>query len=120
MGASGDCNLIDFHLDTGLVYKGPLSRVEDQLGLAIGYAHVGSAARGLDAVLARFTGQLYPIRSGKTVLELTYRLQLTGWWQLQPDFQYVLNPAGGIANPKAPTRPIGEAAVLGLRTVISF
>lgn len=54
------------------------------------------------------------------MLELTYRVQLTGWWQLQPDFQYIFNPGGGIANPAVPSHRIGDAAVLGLRTAITF
>ena len=45
---------------------------------------------------------------------------MTGWWQLQPDFQYVFNPSGGIANPNAPSRRVADAAVVGLRTAISF
>jgi porin len=100
--------------------KGPFERVDDQAGLAIGYARVGGAARGLDADIARLTGQFHPVRSGETVLELTYRYQLTGWWQLQPDFQYVFNPGGGIASTNAPGRRVGDAAILGLRTAISF
>ena len=54
------------------------------------------------------------------MLELTYRVQLTGWWQLQPDFQYIFNPGGGVLNPNAPGRRIGDAAVLGLRTAVTF
>src|SRR5207248_9892015 len=48
MGAPGDRNLVDLYLDAGLVYKGPFGRAEDQLGFAVGYAGLGSAARGLD------------------------------------------------------------------------
>jgi porin len=47
-------------------------------------------------------------------------VQLTGWWQVQPDFQYIFNPGGGIPNPLAPSRKIGDAAVIGLRTAITF
>jgi porin len=120
MGAPSDRNLVDFYFDAGLVYKAPFGRADDQLGLAIGYARIGNAARAFDADVARFAGHFHPIRSGETVLELTYRFQLTGWWQLQPDFQYLFNAAGGIANPNAPGRQVGNAAVFGLRTVITF
>jgi len=68
----------------------------------------------------RFTGQFHPIRSGEAVVELSYRFQLTGWWQLQPDFQYIFSPAGGVANPNTPGRRGGDAAILGLRTAITF
>jgi porin len=120
MGAPPDRNLIDLYLDAGLVYKGPFGRPDDQVGLALGYARVGSAARAFDADVARFTGQFRPVRSGETVLELTYRAQLTGWLQLQPDFQYIFNPGGGIANPNLPTRRVGDEAVVGIRATMSF
>lgn len=120
MGAPGDRNLIELYVDAGLVYKGPFGRPDDQLGFAIAYARIGGAARALDADTARFAGSSYPIRSGETALELTYRFQLAGWWQLQPDFQYVFNPGGGILNPNAPGRRVGDAAVFGLRTSITF
>lgn len=120
MGAPGDRNLVDLYVEAGLICKGLLGRADDQLGAAIGYARIGSAARALDADVARLTGQFHPIRSGETVLELTYRFQLTGWWQLQPDFQYIFNPGGGIVNPHAPSRRVADAAVVGLRTAILF
>jgi porin len=28
--------------------------------------------------------------STESVLEVTYNLQLAPWWQLQPDFQYII------------------------------
>jgi porin len=120
MGAPSDRNLVDLYIDAGLVYRGPFGRAEDQAGLAISYARISSAARGFDADVARLTGQFNPIRTGETVMELTYRYQVTGWWQLQPDFQYVFKPAGGILTPNRPARLVGDAAVFGLRTVISF
>jgi porin len=115
-----DRNLIDVYADAGLTYNGPFGRADDRIGLGLAFARVSSAARGFDADVARFTGQFHPIRSGETLLELTYQLQLTPWWQLQPDFQYVFNPGGGIPNPIAPSRRIGDAAVLGMRTTITF
>ena len=118
--APGDRNLNDIYVDGGILYKGPFGRADDQTGIAVAYAHIGSAARAFDADVQRFTGQFHPIRSGEAVLELTYRFQLTGWWQLQPDFQYVFNPGGGLANPNAAGRRIGDAAVIGLRTAVTF
>jgi porin len=120
MGAPGDRNLVDLYLDAGLVYKGPFGRADDQVGLALGYARIGSAARAFDADVARFTGQFHPVGSGEGLLELTYQAQLTGWLQLQPDFQYIFNPGGGIANPNFPTRRVGDEAVVGLRATMSF
>jgi len=120
MGAPGDRNLVDRYIDAGLIYKGPFGRPGDQVGLAIGYARIGSAERAYTADLARFTGTPLPAPSGEAVLELTYRIQLTPWWQLQPDFQYIFNPGGGVVDPNSPGRRIGDAAVLGLRSVVTF
>jgi porin len=118
--APSDRNLNDIYVDAGILYKGPFGRADDQTGIGVAYAHIGSAARAFDADVQRFTGQFHPIRSGEAVLELTYRFQLTDWWQLQPDFQYIFNPGGGIANPITPNQRVGDAAVIGLRTAISF
>ena len=118
--APGDRNLVDFYADGGMTYKGPFGRADDQAGIAVGYAKIGSAARGFDADIARLTGQFHPIRSGEAVLELTYSFQLTNWWQVQPDFQYVFNIGGGIVNPNAPGKRVADAPVLGLRTTITF
>jgi porin len=120
MGAPGDRNLIDFYVDGGFMYKGPFGRADDQTGIAFGYARIGNAARAFDADVQRLTGVFHPIRSAEAVLELTYRFQLTGWWQLQPDFQYIFNPGGGVPNPITPTKRIGNAAIPGIRMVITF
>ena len=60
------------------------------------------------------------MRWAEIVIEATYRLQLTPWWQLQPNFQYVINPSAGILDPNRPGRRLGDAAVFGLRTTVTF
>ena len=74
----------------------------------------------LDKATAFYTGTYVPTRGSETFVEVTYQYQVTPWWQLQPDFQYVFNPGGGIANPNAPTQRVGNELVLGLRTNILF
>lgn len=120
MGAPGDRNLVSFYVDAGVTYAGPFGCDDDKIGIAGAYARIGQAARDLDADLGRFTGQPFPIRSGEAVLELTYSHKLAEWWHVQPDFQYIFNPGGGIPNPVAPGRRIGDAAVLGVRSAITF
>jgi porin len=120
MGAPGDRNLVNFYGDAGVSYTNPFGLEGDKIGLAVGYARVGQAARDLDSDTAQFIGQSFPVRSGEAILELTYQHQLAGWWQVQPDFQYIINPGGGIPNPIAPSRRIGDAAVLGIRSVVTF
>jgi porin len=119
MGAPGDRNLVDFYFDTGLTDKGPFGREDDTIGIGFAYTRIGGAARSLDADTTATT-PAYPVRSRETLLEVSYQFQVTRWWQLQPDFQYIFNPRGGIPNPNAPARRIGDAAVLGLRTTIMF
>ena len=116
----GDRNLIDVYADGGIIYGGPFGRADDRIGLALAYAKVSGAARGFDADVVKFNGSPLPIRSAETILEVTYQLQLTPWWQLQPDFQYVFNPGGGVPSLSAPTRRVGDAVVFGLRTAITF
>ena len=119
MGAPGDRNLVDFYFDAGFDYKGPFGRVNDTFGVAYGYARISNSARLLDMDFAA-SGAFRPIRSAEGVVELTYQYTLSPWWQLQPDFQYITNLGGGIANPNAPGQKIGNAAILGLRTIIQF
>ncbi|HUJ98628.1 MAG TPA: carbohydrate porin [Stellaceae bacterium] len=116
-----DRNLITFSLNAGIVFHEPiLHRDDDTFGIGMGYAHVSGRAAALDRDTAEFTGSFTPVRSGETFVEVTYQYQATPWWQLQPDFQYVFNPGAGVANPNAPTQPVKDEAVFGLRTNILF
>ena len=119
-GAPSDRNSVDFYLDGGVSYKGPFGRDNDIIGAAFAYSRISNSVRQLDADTAFFTGQPYPVRASETVVEVSYQYQIAPWWQLQPDFQYIVRPGGGIPNPDQPTVRIGNAAVLGLRTVITF
>ena len=60
------------------------------------------------------------MRGSETFIEVTYQFQATGWWQVQPDFQYVFNPGGGIQNPNNPTQRVGNEAIFGLRSIVTF
>jgi len=60
------------------------------------------------------------VRSTETFFEATYQAQVLPSWQIQPDIQYIINPAGGIANPDDPTQKIKNEFVIGLRTNITF
>lgn len=120
MGAPGDRNLVSFYFDTGFAYQKPFGRDGDQVGIGFAYARIGNSARLLDQDKAAFTGTAFPVRSRESVIEVTYQAQVTDWWQLQPDFQYITAPSGGILNPNGSGRKIGDAAVFGLRSTISF
>jgi porin len=118
-GAPNDRNLVNFYGDGGLVYKGLLpGRPDDTIGIATAYARLGENARELDADTATYTNSLYPIRGGETMIELMYQAQLTKWWTVQPDLQYIIRPGGGVLDPDGSLRP--NAWIVGLRTSLNF
>lgn len=122
-GVPPNRNLISLEVDAGLTYKGLFPRRElDILGIAASYARIGSSDRRLDRELILLTGMDQPVRDHETVLEITYQASLAPWWLLQPDLQLLFHPGGHIANPAAaPTaRPIPNALVLGVRSVVTF
>jgi porin len=51
---------------------------------------------------------------------VTYQIQVSGWWQVQPDFQYVFRPGGGIVNPSNPPQRVGDEAIFGVRSIVTF
>ena len=98
-----DRNLITFSLNAGFTFHGPFpNRGGDALGVGMGYGRVSGAAAAFDQQTAFFSGGFVPVRAGETFIELTYHYQLIPSVRLQPDFQYVFNPGGRIANPKCP------------------
>lgn len=121
MGAPDDRNLISFSVNAGIVLKAPLpGRDNDSVGAGFGIAKVSAAVAGFDSDTAVFSGSPVPIRGSETFIELTCQCQVAGWWQLQPDFQYVLNPGGGILDPNDPSQRVGNEAIFGLRSAVTF
>ena len=117
MGAPPDRNLISFSVDAGLTLKAPFpGRDNDTAGIGFGLAKVSGDA----AATEQNSGVPGPVRGTETFIEVTYQLQLTPWWLLQPDFQYVFNPGGGVVNPQNPPQRVGNEAVFGLRTAITL
>ena len=120
MGSPGDRNLISVYVDAGLTFKGMLpSRPSDTAGLGVAYARISDTASKLDSDQAAADG-VTPSRRHETVLEATYQAQIAPWWQVQPYAQYVFNLNGGVIDPVKPTKRLGDAAVVGLRTGITF
>ncbi|GAC1343023.1 MAG: carbohydrate porin [Acetobacteraceae bacterium] len=124
MGAPADRNLVDVFAQGGVTYKAPfVGRENDTVGVAASWAHIGRNAAKLDAdaiaYSGAYSGRAGLIRRSETQLELSYQAQITPWFQLQPDLQYVLNPGGTIANPSTGKR-VGDALVLDLRAAMTF
>ena len=117
-----DRNLVSFSLNAGLLSHGPFpGRDNDTFGVEMGIAKVSNGASGYDNDLRFYDPSVYtPVRSSETFVEASYQLQVTPWWQIQPDLQYFFNPGAGIPNPSEPTQTIKNEAVVGLRTNITF
>jgi carbohydrate-selective porin OprB len=93
---------------------------QDLFGIGFGVAQVSRNAAALDGDVAFFSGVPTSARGTETFIEITYQYQVIPWWQLQPDLQYVFAPGGGLQNQLGPPRRIGNEAVLGSRTAITF
>lgn len=114
-----DRNLVTVSVDFGLTLAAPFQgRDGDTAGIGVGFAQISPRAAALDRDRAFFTSSFTPLRTHETFIEATYSYAATPWLQLQPDFQYFFNPAGGLAKPSG--GKIGDEAVLGLRGVVQF
>jgi porin len=117
-----DRNLIAFSLNAGVTMKEPLAgRKNDTFGVGVDFASFSGGAKGFDLDTASFNpGVVSAVRRNETVFEATYQYQVAPWWQIQPDFQYVVTPGGGIVNPDNPSQKVKNETVLGVRTTITF
>ena len=114
-GAPAQRIQVSAELATGIVYQGPFGRDSDNVGFAVDSARVGQPLGSTGALASQYT-----FRGYETVLELSYQIQALPWLQVQPDFQYVITPAGGIPSPNRPGQLVGSAAVFGLRIIATF
>lgn len=116
-----DRNLLDFYFDAGIGYKGLLpGRSDDTVGVAFALSRISRSARlrhGRDLPDER----AWAASQQRGGIEATYQAVLAPGVTLQPDFQYVFRPSGGIANPRDPNgERIRNAAVFGLRATIRY
>jgi porin len=120
MGAPSDRNLISYYVDGGLNLLGTFpGRDDDIAGVAVAYGAISPDLQDLDRDFAG-TATARPVHDYEMVIELTYQVSLAPWWVVQPDFQYVIHPGGNIANPQNPRSTLGDEAVIGVRTTITF
>lgn len=123
MSAPDNRNLISFSVNAGVNLKAPLpTRDDDTFGVGFGVAKVSSYAAGFDQDTNFYGTAPFPVptRNTETFLEITYQIQVTPWLQIQPNFQYIFNPGGGIPNPNNPALRIKNEAVFGFRTGFIF
>lgn len=116
-----DRNLIDRWADGGVVFSGLVpGRPDDKFGASFIYARISEGARGFDRDMHRLTGAFQPIRSFEATIEVSYQAQVVPGWLVQPDFQYVFKPGGGIVSPFDPAERIKGGPVFGLRSTIFY
>ncbi|MFV0279519.1 MAG: carbohydrate porin [Rhodoblastus sp.] len=118
-----DRNPMSFYLDGGINFNGVLpGRERDAFGIAVGYGRISGAVSGLDYDTAFFTGVHAPIRAAETVIEATYKWNVMQGWDIQPDFQYVIRPDGGVPDARDPlgVRRVGNAVVFGVRSTLQY
>jgi porin len=100
--ANSTINPIGLYLGGGLTYRNGRNRV----GLALGHARLGDAS-----IRAGIASGARPDRA-ETVLEVSFRHQFSDRLAVQPDVQYVIDPAWD------PSR--GDALVAGMRLQVTL
>jgi porin len=115
IGAPGQQNIVDFYADGGITFSGMIpGRAADKLGIGLAYSRISDGAHALDVESGR------PITlTHEALFELCYTVQLRTGWTLQPDFQYIWQPGGGVPEPSG-KGTVPNAAVWGVRTTINF
>ncbi len=90
IGAPSNRSEVDFYAEAGLTFSGMVpQRPNDVFG--IGFAYTGISS---DASQADRDAGLGVIRSYESLIEISYTAQIVPGWTIQPDFQYIWNPAG--------------------------
>jgi porin len=120
MGAPAEFNMSNLFVEAGMNWTAPFAgRDSDVFGIGVSYLGISPAKRRFGSDVVRFSGFGSPYFSNETVLEATYLCQVTQWWTLQPDLQYVVNPGAGIPSGSS-TRPLKNSLVGGIRATITF
>lgn len=89
LGWADELNLSDRSVNAGLVWTGLFdARPKDKLGLSVGVAHFNPDLRKRLTTLYGFN-----MKSQETAYELTYRATLSDWLTVQPNIQYIVDPA---------------------------
>lgn len=105
--ADEDIYQVSSYQGAGLVLSGPILGAQDeQLGIAVASARNGAPIRNVQDIAGA------SVDARETAVELTYGVQIAPFLSLQPDIQYIVNPA---MNPA-----LKDALAVGLRTEWSW
>ncbi|MFT9253894.1 MAG: carbohydrate porin, partial [Acetobacter okinawensis] len=118
-GNGGDRNMISYAVDAGVNLKAPFKgRDNDTVGVGWGLGRASYGQRQYDRNV-NSTGTPTLTQGTENHLEVTYQAQVMPWWVMQPDFQYIWNPSGGVYDSRYSTKRVGNEAVFGLHSSIT-
>lgn len=107
-GAPEDRNLVDFYFDGGFTFTGMMaSRPNDALAIGFAYTGISDDVSAFDVDSGAVAARDY-----ESLVEIAYTFQVNDWWVVQPDFQYIWNPAGEPGQ--------DDATVVGARSTFTF
>jgi porin len=115
VGASPpDRSLFELVVDGGLTLSAPLpGRFDDEFGVGVAYARLSRDIAKTERLDTAINGSQYNgFSEHETALEIFYNAQVTKWWTIQPDFQWIFNPGGNTG--------ASDAIVVGVRSSIVF
>ena len=105
--------LLQYYWEAGLLYRGTFpGRDQDTIGLAVNQSRVSNQLIGAQNAQDISMPGSVAVQSAETDIELNYRAQVTPWFSLMPNMQYVIQPNA--------TPTIANAFVLGLQAGLTF
>lgn len=113
-----DRNLINFYVDSGIVFAGLVAnRPDDKFGASFIYSRFSNSVRGFDRDQIAFSGEPGVVRDYEANLELTYLARIIPGWTVQPVATYVWHPSG---EPSLQAGIRRNATVVGVRSIWNF
>jgi len=109
IGAPADRNLVDFYFDGGVTFTGMFrKRPNDALAVGFAYTNISDQVSAFDVDFGEPVARNY-----ESLVEICYTIQVNDGWSVQPNFQYIWQPGGGVDGQE-------NATVVGARTTIGF
>ncbi|MGZ8401100.1 MAG: carbohydrate porin [Methyloceanibacter sp.] len=109
IGAPADRNLVDFYFDGGVTFTGMFrKRPNDALAVGFAYTNISDQVSAFDVDFGEPVARNY-----ESLVEICYTIQINDGWSVQPNFQYIWQPGGGVDGQE-------NATVVGARTTIGF
>jgi porin len=118
-----DRNLVSWYIDAGIGFKGFIpGRADDILTIGAAHSKISPDAIAADRDQLFYNSLNWPVRSGETVVEVSYIAQITRWWAVQPVFQYIVKPGGNVPRDEDDLSlgVVPDTYVFGLRTMVAF